>query len=65
MTNSIPFKTSLTLLSFFLLENQTFDAGVKAVGGTIDQKLKDANAFADASRDDLEKVFIKNTLKLS
>lgn len=29
---------------------------MKAVSGAVDQKLKDANAYADATRDDFEKV---------
>lgn len=29
---------------------------MKAVSGVVDQKIKDANAYAETTRDDLEKV---------
>lgn len=31
---------------------------MKSVSGVVDQKMKEANAYADATRDDLEKVHL-------
>lgn len=43
---------------FLFMQFQVFDSGIKSVSGALDQKFKDANAYADATRDDFEKVFI-------
>lgn len=45
-------------ITFLLFTYQAFDTGMKSVGGILDQRLKDANVYADATRDDLEKVII-------
>lgn len=52
----------MLIYKIFLLPiftNKTFDAGLKTVSGMADSKIKEANAYADATRDDLEKVLIE------
>lgn len=43
-------------IGIFYLYLQTLDAGVHTAKNIIDQKMKDTNAFVDATREDLEKV---------